>query len=72
MAGWTFARFDPELFRRQLMKYTDLELIKMGRECGPSEWLIADRMNKSPNAEKYELCRAEWRRRHPKRKADGE
>jgi hypothetical protein len=64
--------FDPELFRGQLMKYTDLELFKMGRACAPPAWLIADPMNKSPNAEKHELGRAEWRRRHPKRKQDGE
>lgn len=61
-----FARFDPELFRRQLMKYTDLGLIKMGRACATAEWLIADPVTKSEQAKKYELCREEWRR-HPKR-----
>ncbi len=61
-----FARFDPELFRRQLMKYSDLELIKMGRACAPANWLIADPLTKSEQAQKYELCRQEWRRRHPK------
>ena len=61
-----FARFDPELFRRQLMHYTDLELIKMGRACAPANWRIADPMTKSEQAQKYELCRQEWRRRHPK------
>jgi hypothetical protein len=61
-----FTRFDPEAFRRQLMKYSDLELIKMGRSCAPAEWLIADPMTKAEYAEKYKLCRAEWRRRHPK------
>ena len=61
-----FARFDPELFRRQLMKYSDLELIKMGRACAPANWLIADPLTKSEQEKKYELCRAEWRRRHPK------
>ncbi|MGA8675052.1 MAG: hypothetical protein WB621_07560 [Candidatus Acidiferrales bacterium] len=48
------------------MKYTDLELIKMGRACAPREWLIADPATKSEQARKYELCRQEWRRRHPK------
>jgi hypothetical protein len=38
----------------------------MGKECAPGNWLIADPMTKSENAEKYELCREEWKRRHPK------
>ena len=62
-----FVRFDPELFRRQLMKHRDLELIKMGRACAPAEWLIADPMAKAEYAKKYELCKVEWRRRHPKK-----
>jgi hypothetical protein len=62
-----FARFDPEAFRRQLTKYSDLELIKMGRACQPAEWLIADPMTKAENAKKYALCRQEWRRWHPRR-----
>lgn len=66
-----FARFDPELFRRQLMKYSDLELIKMGRACAPAEWLIADPLTKSEQAHKYELCKQEWRRRHPQKQESG-
>ena len=61
-----FARFDQKLFQRQLMKYSDLELIKMGRACAPAEQRIADPMTKSEQEKKYELCREEWRRRHPK------
>jgi hypothetical protein len=61
-----FAKFDPEAFRRRLTEYSDRELIKLGKECAPSNWLIADRMTESENAQKYELCRQEWRRRHPK------
>ena len=41
------------------MKYSDLELIKMGKACAPAEWLIADSMTKEEYAKKYELCRAE-------------
>ncbi|MFZ1975597.1 MAG: hypothetical protein WAU89_22320 [Candidatus Acidiferrales bacterium] len=63
-----FARFDPELFRRQLMKYSDLEVIKMGKACAAANWRIADPMTKSEQAQKYELCRQEWRRRHPREK----
>jgi hypothetical protein len=61
-----FARFDPELFRRQLTHYSDLELIKLGRSCAPAEWLAADPLTKSEQGKKYELCREEWGRRHPK------
>ncbi len=60
-------RFDPEAFRRRLTEYSDRELIKMGKSCAPSQWLIADPVTKSENAEKYKLCQAEWRRRHPKK-----
>ncbi len=67
-----FQRFDPELFRRQLMKYSDLELIEMGKACRPAEWLIADPMTKSEQAQKYELCRREWMRRHSKSRSEGE
>jgi hypothetical protein len=55
-----FAGFDPELFGRQLMKYSDLELIKMGRACAPAEWLIADPMTKAEYAKRYELCQLKW------------
>ena len=61
-----FGRFDAEAFRRRLMRYSDVDLIKMGKACAPAEWLIADPLTKAENANKYELCRAEWRRRHPK------
>ncbi len=49
-----------EEFRRRLMGYSEAELIKLGRSCSS-----ADPMTKSENAEKYKLCRDEWRRRHP-------
>lgn len=65
-----FARFDPELFRRQVTHYNDRELIKMGRACAPANWQTADPMTKSDNPEKYELCRQEWRLRHPRPAAD--
>ena len=38
----------------------------MGRACAPANWLIADPLTKSEQERKYELCREEWRRRHPK------
>ena len=34
-----FARFEPELFLRQVKKYSELELIKTRRACAPAEWL---------------------------------
>jgi hypothetical protein len=48
------------------MEYSDRELIKLGKECAPGNWLIADPMTELENATEYELCRQEWRRRHPK------
>ena len=49
-----FGRFDAEAFRRRLMGYGDVDLIKMGKACVPSEWLIADPMTKLENAAKYD------------------
>jgi hypothetical protein len=59
-------RFNADQFRRQLMNYTDAELIKLGRSCSSaaSRWL--DPMTQQLEASKYELCRQEWRRRHPR------
>jgi hypothetical protein len=68
----TFGSFDAELFRRQLANYTDAELTKLGRSVSSaaSRWL--DPMTQRLNASKYELCRQEWRRRHPKATTTGE
>jgi hypothetical protein len=61
-----YGSFDAELFRRGLMNYTEAELIKLGRSVSSaaSRWL--DPMTQQMNASKYELCKQEWRRRHPK------
>lgn len=58
-------------FRRQLANYTEAELIKLGRSCSSaaSRWL--DPMTQQLNASKYELCRQEWSRRHPKAATEG-
>jgi hypothetical protein len=62
----TFGGFSADEFRRQLTNYTEAELIKLGRSVSSaaSRWL--DPMTQQLNASKYELCRQEWRRRHPK------
>jgi hypothetical protein len=63
----TFVAFDAEQFRRQLANHTEAELIKVGRSVSSaaSRWL--DPMTQQLNASKYELCRHEWRRRHPRK-----
>jgi hypothetical protein len=62
----TFETFNADQFKRQLMNYTEAELIKLGRSCASaaSRWL--DPMTQHLNASKYELCKQESRRRHPK------
>jgi hypothetical protein len=61
-----YGPFDADQFRRPLMNYTEAELIKLGRSCSSaaSRWL--DPMTQQLNASKYDLCRQEFRRRHPK------
>jgi len=43
----------------------------MGKACAPSESLLSDPETKTENAANYELCRQEWRRRHPKTSEPG-
>src|SRR5277367_130743 len=63
----TFGSFDADQFRRGLTNYTDTELTKLGRSVSStaSRWL--DPMTQQLNASKYELCKQEYRRRHPKK-----
>jgi hypothetical protein len=63
-----FLKFDAEAFGRRLVEYSDLELIKLGRACAPGASPASDPLTRTQNATKYELCRQEWRRRHPKRR----
>jgi hypothetical protein len=62
-----FQRFDAEEFQRKLMEYGDIELIKMGKAMSPAGSRWKDPATQSANAAKYELCKAEWKRRHPAR-----
>jgi hypothetical protein len=39
-----FGRFDKKQFRRRLMKYSDLELVKLGKDASPAASRWADRM----------------------------
>jgi hypothetical protein len=59
-----FSKFNAEAFRKKIMEYTDPELRKMGRSCEPA--VRNDPQTELVNAKKYQLCREEWRRRHPK------
>jgi hypothetical protein len=51
----TFGTFSADEFRRQLMNYTEAELIKLGRSCSSaaSRWL--NPVTQQLNASKYEL-----------------
>lgn len=56
----------PEQYRKRISKMTDLELIRHGKACADS---LANESGE-PNAVfkvQFDLCRTEWRRRHPKR-----
>lgn len=59
-------KFDAEAFQRRLTEYTDSELVKFGRSCAPGASPASDPLTRTENATKYELCRQEWLRRHPK------
>jgi hypothetical protein len=61
-----FQTFDAQNFRRRIMEYSEKELVEMGRATCPARWL--DPITKAENALKYEMCRQEWRKRHPKAK----
>jgi hypothetical protein len=61
-----FQRFDPELFRRKLMQYSDAELTKMGKAMCPAAQRWKDPASIADMAAKYKLCKEEWLRRHPK------
>jgi hypothetical protein len=67
----TFGRFNADQFRHQLGNYAEAELIKLGRSVSSaaSRWL--DPMTQQLNASKYELCKQEYRKRHPKAAAGG-
>jgi hypothetical protein len=61
-----YGSFDAELFRRGLMNYTDTELTKLGRSVSSAASRYLEPVTRQMNASKYELCKQEWRRRHPK------
>jgi hypothetical protein len=58
--------FDADQFRRHLSNLTEAELIELGRSVSSaaSRWL--EPTARVLNASKLEMCRQEWRRRHPK------
>jgi hypothetical protein len=61
-----YGSFDAELFRRGLQNYTETELMKLGRSVSPAASRGLEPVTRQMNAAKYELCRQEWRRRHPR------
>jgi len=61
-----YGSFDAELFPRGLMNYTDAELTKLGRSVSSAASRYLEPVTRQMNMSKYELCRQESRRRHPK------
>jgi hypothetical protein len=55
-----------EGFRRRLQGLTDGELIITGKTVSPEASHWEDPKTIAENARKYEICKEEWRRRHPK------
>jgi hypothetical protein len=49
------------------MEYNDVELTKLGKAMSPTGSRWKDPATQNVNAAKYELCKAEWKRRHPSR-----
>lgn len=57
--------FDADGFRRRLQGLTDDELITTGKTVSPESSNWEDPKTIAENTRKYELCKEEWRRRHP-------
>jgi len=65
--GMNYGFFDAEGFRRRLQGLTDAELITTGKSVSPAASRWADPVTRDHNEKKYELCKLEWQRRHPKK-----
>jgi hypothetical protein len=65
--GMNYGFFDAEGFRRRLQGLTDAELISTGQAVSPAASRWIDPVTQNQNEKKYELCKLEWRRRHPTR-----
>jgi hypothetical protein len=55
----------PRDSRRRLQGLTDDELITTGKTVSPGGIHWEDPKTIAENTRKYELCKEEWRRRHP-------
>jgi hypothetical protein len=64
-----YGSFNADQFRHQLMNYTEEELIELGKSVSSAASRRLDPTTQQLNASKYELCRQEWRRRHPTKAA---
>jgi hypothetical protein len=61
-----YGRFDADEYRLRIMLYSDAELIEAGKSASPGANKWVDPVTKMHSESKYELCKQEWRRRHPK------
>ena len=64
--GMNYGYFDAEGFRQRIQGLTDAELIATGKGVAPGASRSHDPVTIEHNARKYELCKEEWRKRHPK------
>ena len=62
-----YGPFNAQAFRLHIVLFSDAELIVEGKKAAPDKSRWGDPVTISHNAEKYEPCKQEWRRRHPKR-----
>jgi hypothetical protein len=62
--GMNYGFFDSEGFRRRIQGLTDDELITTGKTVSPEASHWEDPKTIAENAQKYEICKEEWRRRH--------
>jgi hypothetical protein len=65
MVGW---RFNEAQFRSDILKYTDEEIVRLGKASSPAAQRWADPLTIEENEIKYRILRAEWLRRHPPKK----
>jgi hypothetical protein len=63
--------FNSEAFQNRIEQMTDSELIKQGKTAREfAKMGFAGRPPEQVDVRQLEMCRAEWRRRHPKKEID--
>jgi hypothetical protein len=63
--------FNTDGFRRRLQDLTDAEHITTGKNVSPAASRWSDPVTQNHNEKKCEVCKLEWRRRHPGKEFGG-